>query len=35
MGLGQGLGGEKKWGRGGGLVTGGAFEWDQRRRIKK
>ena len=34
-GLGSGVRWRKKMGKGGGLVTGGAFEWDQRRRIKK
>ena len=27
--------GKKNWGRGGGLVTGGALEWEKMRRIKK
>ena len=38
--VGDGLGAgvrlrKKKMGKGGGLVTGGALEWEQRRRIKK
>ena len=37
--VGDGLGSgvrlrKKKMGKGGGLVTGGALEWEQRRRIK-